>query len=287
MEVKLKGAFLKSFVSSISPEILTKILYYKNFRKKLNFKKPVSFNEKIQYLKIKKYTDNPTITQCVDKYRIREYLKKYNLDSLCPKLYGVYNNADDIDWDKLPMSFVIKCNHGSGMNILCSEKNELNKEEVKKTLNTWMKKEYWKIFGETQYKNVQKKIIIEELLDPNILTYKFYCFNGQIKVSYVSLNGENGEKEKYIDFFDEKWNWIPVKLWPHEHAPVHPNKPKAYDEMCNIARTLSKDFPFVRVDLYNVNGDIYFSELTFVPTGGMMRLTPESVNEDWGKWLEL
>ncbi|CEG33845.1 ATP-grasp fold amidoligase family protein [Peribacillus simplex] len=287
MEVKLKGARLKSLVASISPEFLTRILYYKNFKKSLNLKNPVLLNEKIQYLKLKMYSDNPVITQCVDKYRVREYLKKFNLEGLCPKLYGAYDNADEIEWNKLPKGFVIKCNHGSGMNIICPDKDTLDIEEAKKTLNKWMKSDFWKIYGETHYKNVQKKIIIEELLDPNILTYKFYCFNGQIKVSYVSLNGENGEKEKYIDFFDPEWNWIPVKLWPHEHAPRHPQKPKGYDDMCNLANIFSREFPFVRVDLYNVNGTIYFSELTFVPTGGMMRLSPGNVNEEWGNWLKL
>ncbi|WP_026568362.1 ATP-grasp fold amidoligase family protein [Bacillus sp. UNC41MFS5] len=287
MEVKFKGNLLKSLVCSISPEFLTRILYYKNFKKSLNLKNPNLLNEKLQYLKLKMYTDNPIITQCVDKYRVREYLKKYNLEILCPELYGVYDTPDEIDWNKLPKGFVIKCNHGSGMNIICNDKDTLDIEKAKESLSKWMRTDFWKIYGETQYKNVQKKIIIEELLDPNILTYKFYCFNGQIRVAYVSLNGENGEKEKYMDYFDPDWNWIPVKLWPHENAAVHPQKPKGYEEMCNLARILSRDFPFVRVDLYNVNGTIYFSELTFVPTGGMMRLTPANLNEEWGKWLKL
>lgn len=287
MKEKLVTLKIKSMICSVSPTSLTKIIYFKNFRQKLNLKKPTNINEKLQYLKLNTYNDNPLITQCVDKYEVRNYLKKFNLDGLTPQLYGVFDSVDEIKWDELPNSFVVKCNHGSGMNILCPDKKMLNLEETAKTVDKWMNSDFWKVFAETQYKNVKKKIIIEELLDPNILTYKFYCFNGVIKMAYVSLNGEDGEKEKYLDFFDPEWNWLPISLWPHDHAPIHPEKPKGYEEMCRIAKILAADFPFVRVDLYNIDGEIFFSELTFVPTGGMMQLTPKSVLNEWGNWLEL
>lgn len=112
-------------------------------------------------------------------------MRRRGLEYLCPKLYGVYDKALEIDWDKLLDKFVIKCNHGSGMNIICLDKSTLNIEQVTKSLNKWIKCDYWKLYGETQYKYVNKKIIIEELLGENIYTYKFYCFNGQIRVFYV------------------------------------------------------------------------------------------------------
>ncbi|MDK0933367.1 ATP-grasp fold amidoligase family protein [Clostridium perfringens] len=278
---------IKEIISTISPEFLTKVLFYRNFKKKLDLEEPKDINEKIQYLKFNNYYNNEIITQCVDKYKVREYLKKLELESLCPNLYGVYDNGNEIDWSDLPNKFVIKCNHGSGMNIICLDKSKLNIKSATKQLNKWIKTDFWKVYGEVQYKNVNKKIIIEELLDENILTYKFYCFNGKVKTCYVSLNGENGEKEKYIDYFDKNWNRLNITLGGHEHYPGEIKKPKNYEEMIKLSEVLSKQFPFVRVDLYNLNEKIYFSELTFVPTGGMMKLYPEDIKQEWGEWLEI
>lgn len=278
---------IKMIISTISPKLLTKILFYKNFNKKLNLKNPKDINEKIQYLKFNNYNNNEVITKCVDKYRVRDFLKEKHLEHLCPKLYGVYDKASEIKWSELPDSFVIKCNHGSGMNIICLDKKKLNINEVMKKLDSWIETDFWKVYGEIQYRNVKRKIIIEELLDENILTYKFYCFNGNVKISYVSLNGEDGEKEKYLDYFDEKWNRLNITLGEHEHYPGNIKKPTNYEEMYNLAQKLSKDFPFVRVDLYNINDKIYFSELTFIPTGGMMNLTPKETAMEWGNWLSI
>lgn len=278
---------IKEMLSNISPVLLAKILYYKNFGKRLNLKNPRNINEKLQYLKFNDYNNNPIITECVDKYKVREYLKRKKLAHLCPRLYGVYKSVDDIMWQELPNKFVIKCNHGSGMNIICLDKSNINIEDLKKQLKKWMKFDFWKVYGEVQYKNIEKRIIIEELLAEDILTYKFYCFNGKVKASYVSLNGENGEKEKYIDFFDKEWNRLEISLGEHEHYPGKILKPKGYEKMIELAGLLSKDFPFVRVDLYNVDGKIYFSELTFIPTGAMMKLEPNSILEEWGEYLDL
>lgn len=278
---------IKNALCSLSPLLLTRLLYYKNFKRSLNLENPQDINEKLQYLKFNIYKDNEIITECVDKYAVRNYLKRINLEYLCPKLYGKYDSVDEIDWICLPKSFVVKCNHGSGMNIICLDKSKLNIEDSKNKLKRWMKTEFWKIYGELQYKNVKKKIIIEELLDENILTYKFYCFNGEVKISYVSLNGEDGEKEKYLDYFDKEWNRLNITLGKHEHYPGNIEKPEGYNEMVDIATMLSKDFPFVRVDLYNTNGKIYFSELTFIPTGGMMRISPSCILKEWGEWLKL
>ncbi|MBI6060429.1 ATP-grasp fold amidoligase family protein [Clostridium perfringens] len=276
---------IKKIVSIISPKLLTKLLFYKNFKKRLNLRNPKDINEKIQYLKFNNYFNNEVITNCVDKYMVRKYLKKLDLDRLCPTLYGVYDNVNQINWDILPEKFVIKCNHGSGMNIICLDKTKLDINETIKKLDFWMKTDFWKLYGEIHYKNINKKIIIEELLDENILTYKFYCFNGNVKISYVSLNGENGEKEKYLDYFDKDWNRLNITLGKHEHYPGIIEKPINYEEMIFLAEKLSKNFPFVRVDLYNLDGKIYFSELTFIPTGGMMQLKPEKTATEWGEWL--
>lgn len=278
---------IKRGISASSPKIATEILYYKNFGKRLNLKNPRNLNEKLQWLKLNTYYKNPIITTCVDKYKVKSYLEQKGFGELCPRTYGVYKNVEEIPWKELPDSFAIKCNHGSGMNIICLDKKSLDIEEAKKNLTRWMAWDFWKEYAEVQYRFVPHRIVVEELLDLRILTYKFYCFNGQPKIVYVQSDGENGEPEKYIDFFDVNWKWEDVALFGHENAAVHPQKPENYEKMIEIAESLSQEFPFVRVDLYNLKGKIYFSELTFIPTGGVMKMNPQSVINKWGEWLEL
>lgn len=279
---------IKRMIVPISPTLDTKLAYRSAFKKKLNLKDPKTINEKILYLKLNDYYKNDLITECADKYAIRSYLKRKNMEFLLPKLYGVYDNANDIIWGKLPNSFVVKCNHGCGYNIIVKDKLKLNIEEARKQLNKWMKDDWWKR-GEVQYKFIKKKIIIEEYLG-DIETYKFYCFNGIPKVMYVSSNEwKDGVcyKDEYLDYFDMNFNHLNCLLKGHKNNPNKIKKPSNFEEMIEISKKLSKDFPFVRVDLYDVNGKIYISELTFCPTNGFMRLEPEYVAEEWGDWLKL
>ena len=280
---------IKVILSTISPKLETYISYYYNFHEFLNLKNPYGINQKLQYLKLKTYYNNPIITQCVDKYRVRDYIKEIGFEKILPNLIGVYNSANDVrnDWDKLPNKFVIKCNHGCGYNILVKDKMSENIDDIVNKLSKWMKEDYWKIYCEPQYKFVKKKIIIESYLGDNIQTYKFYCFNGVPKVSYVSTNGENDEKDLYLDYYDIDWNWLPITLENHLHSKEKIEKPINYEKMVDLAKKLSNEFPFVRVDLYNINGTIYFSELTFIPTGGMMKLKPKDIIYEWGNLLNL
>lgn len=276
-------------MSSYMPVQLARKIYRSNFGQNPDLKNPHNINEKIQYLKLNTYYNNPIITMCVDKYRIREYLIQKKLTNLLPELYGVYRSPEEILFDELPQSFVIKCNHGCGFNILCSDKSRLDIENSRRLLQKWMKHDYWKEYGEIQYKFVEKRIIIEEFLGNEISTYKFYCFNGEPKALYISSSDENGKQDFYIDYFDMDWNHMDVQLLGHEHHPDYESiaKPDNFEELKRVAHELSKEFPFVRVDLYDVHGKIYISELTFVPTGGFMRLAPEGTVEEWGNWLEL
>lgn len=281
---------LKMCLSGISPILTTKLMYYYNFKKKLNLHHPYGINEKLQYLKLKTYYNNKKITECVDKFKVRKYLENIGLQEILPKLIGGgYETVDNIkkEWDKYPPKFVIKCNHGCGYNILVTDKKKADINKIMLQLDLWMHEDFWKIYCEPQYKNVKKCIIVEEYLADDIQTYKFYCFNGSPEVVYVSSNGENGEKDLYLDYFDLNWNWLPITLDKHKHKKKNNVKPKNFEGMLEMARKLSKDFPFVRVDLYNVDGVIYFSELTFIPTGGMMKLHPEKVISEWGNKLML
>lgn len=279
---------VKKILVPLFPALDTRIAYRSAFHKKINLKNPQNFNEKILFLKLNDYYNNPIVTQCSDKYAIRKYLYKKNMNYLLPVLYGVYEKVSEIEWGKLPNSFVIKCNHGCGYNIIVKNKKELNIENACQTLKKWLKEDYWKK-GEVQYKFIKKKIIIEEYLG-DVETYKFYCFNGKPKVMYVSSNEwKKGicYKDKFIDFFDMDFNHIDCVLKGHTNSPYYIQKPKNFKEMVEVSKILSEDFPFVRVDLYDVKERVYISELTFCPTNGFMQLEPEYLEEEWGNWLKL
>lgn len=280
---------IKKFLTIISPKLETKINYRISFGKKLDLKNPKTINEKILWLKLNTYNNNDIITKCVDKYRVREYIKEKKLNIKVPKLIGVYNSASEIDWNSLPNSFVIKCNHGCGFNIIVHDKKRINISDSIKLLNKWMKTDYWKIAAEIQYKKIEKKIIIEEFLG-DVKTYKFYCFNGVPKVMYIGNNEwKNGTcpEDKYIDYFDMSFNHIDCRLGNHPNYPGKIKKPSSFNNMIKLSKELSKDFPFVRIDLYEVDGENYLSEFTFVPTAGYMKIEPSTYLDEWGAWLKL
>lgn len=275
------------FFNTIAPVYQTKKTYKHAMKKKLNLKNPQTINEKIQYLKLNNYYKNDLVSLCADKYGIRGYLNKKGMDEILPELYGVYDSANDIEWGKLPTKYVLKCNHGCGYNILCANSKSLDKNKTIQKLNGWLREDYWKYFGEFHYSLIKKKIIVEEYLGDDIATYKFYCFNGIPKLLYISYNGEDGEKDKYVTYYDLNLNILPYRLFPHDRKEGKISKPDNYGKMVECAEKLSAEFPFVRVDLYDVNGRIYISELTFLPTGGYMHLEPEGTDLEWGNWLKL
>lgn len=274
---------VKRVLTFISPKLGTSLNYKYSTGQWLDWNNPQDINAKINILKVTEYYNNPVVTKCIDKYSIREYLKEKGLEELCPKLYGVYEKADEIDWNGLPNQFAVKCNHACGTNIIVDDKSKLDFEAAKKQLDKWMKMDYWRE-GEIQYKYIKKKIIIEEYLGAGeeLKTYKFFCFNGEPKVLYISL-----DEDRFIDYYDMDFNKLPYSLPEHEHYPKTISKPENFDKMIEISKKLSNDFPFVRVDLYDSNGKIYISELTFVPTGGFMKIDPPNTLVEWGNWLKL
>lgn len=281
---------IKKVLSTLSPKLTTYLMYYYNFKKLLNLKNPSTINEKLQYLKLHTYYNNPVVTQCVDKYRVREYLTDHGYEHLLPELIaGGIEDPEEIRqrWETFPDSFVIKCNHGCGYNILVKNKAEENVDQIVAQLTQWMKENYWKYYCEPQYKQVKKCILVEQYLADDIQTYKFYCFHGKPQVAYVSENGPNGEKDLYLDYYDMKWHRLPLTLDGHLHKADSMPAPENLQEMVRTSCELSKDFPFVRIDLYDVNGKVYFSEFTFIPTGGMMQIHPPEVLDEWGKMINL
>lgn len=266
---------IKAFIADISPELLTKIIYRINFKDKMDLKNPKNICEKNQWLKFNTYKNNPLVTLCADKYKVREYIKEKKCSEILNELLFVWDNTDQIQWDNLPQQFVIKCNHGCGYNIICENKEDLNFSDVKNTLDKWMKEEYWKLFGEINYKYIPKKIICEKYLndghESSLRDYKFFCIHGKVEVLEVCMNRTKHEGHPEEFYFDQEWNYLPPikgNSGLKNEADKLPEKPQCFDKMLEYAMILSKDFPFVRVDFYEVNNKVIFSELTFTSAGG-------------------
>lgn len=255
--------------------------------KKINIDNPKTFNEKIQWLKL--YNRNPEYTKMVDKYEVKKYIadligKEYIIPTL-----GVYNNFKEIDFDKLPNQFVIKCTHDSGGNVICKDKSKLDLKKAKKKIEKSLKKNYYKYNKEWPYKNVKPRIIIEKYMEDKaqeeLKDYKFMSFNGKVKCSFVCSDryGEDGLK---VDFYDLEWNKMPFQRhYPNSKENIQ--KPKNYELMIQLAEKLSNGIPFVRVDFYEINGKVYFGELTFFPGSGFEEFTPEKYDRILGDMLEL
>lgn len=262
----------RCFLSIISPKLNTKVCYYFKFGKKLNLDRPETLNEKILWLKFNSYLNNDVIKQCADKYQVREYLKRKGYETLLNPLIGAYDNIESIPWDDLPNSFALKLNVGCGKNIIVHNKHEIDASSVKLAMKSWLSDNYWKAYSEMQYKDVKPYILIEEYLGgPNGELpddYKFYCMNGKSKYVMVCEDREIGEKAKYF-YFDRDWNMMPYTQDALDDPKRVIPKPEHIDEAFEIAEKLSKEFTFVRVDLYIINGKVFFGEFTFTPSAGL------------------
>ena len=272
----------------IPDKTMLKIEYRMKIGKKLNVDSPKTFNEKLQWLKLN--DRNPLYTKMADKYGVREYIKdKIGEEYLVP-IYGCWDSVDDIPFDTLPESFVLKCTHDSGSVILCPDKSKLDINDAKKRLNKRLKKNPFWWAREWPYKNIPPRIIAEAYLkdgDNDFLpVYKFFCFNGEPRIIQQIQNDK--QSNETVDYFDTEWNRINMmQRFPNSTTPI--KKPEKLDEMISIARTLAQNTSFIRVDLYIVNGKIYFSEHTFYTDAGYSIFEPEEEHwdEKLGEWVDL
>lgn len=287
---KLYRNILKNFSDFFIVRTYIKYKVAKQFNevtgRKLNLKKPITFNEKLQWLKL--YYKDPIITKCADKYLVKDYIKTIiGNDYIIPTI-GVWDNSNSIDFDNLPNKFVLKTNWGSGQNIIITDKTKINENEIKEKLNIWIKPEnnhYYDTF-EWSYKNIEPKIIAEKYIaskENDLYDYKIMCFNGKPKLLFVC--SERFKKLK-VTFFNTKWKKLPFTR-KYESSNSKIEKPKNLKRMLNISKKLSKGFPFVRVDLYSTGEKIYFGELTFYPGNGTETFTPEIWDYKLGKYLKL
>ena len=255
----------------------------------LDLSNPQTFNEKLQWLKL--YDRKPEYTMMVDKYRVREYIKEKLGEEYLIPLLGVWDKAEDINFDKLPNRFVLKCNHNSGLGMyICKDKNKLTENQIKiirKNLAKGLQQDYYLTGREWPYKDVPRKIIAEKYMEDEtgqLRDYKFYCFNGEPKIIMINSDREIGKTK--ADYFDMDFNWLDLK-WGYEHALVKPLKPINFEKMKELAVVLSKNIPELRVDFYEVNNKIYFGELTFFDGSGFDKIEPKEWDKKLGDWIKL
>ena len=281
------GKRFMELLTKVSPKFSAKVLFFIRTKKIPNLKDPKTFNEKTTWLKLNKYKDDVNVINGSDKYLVRQYISRKGYDEILNKLYGVYDSFDEIEFDKLPNKFALKCVHGCAYNIICKDKNKFNKEKAKTKVNRWMKEKYGYATTELHYTKITSKIIIEKYLcdenDKMPIDYKFYCINGEVQTILVC--SEREEKLR-LNYFDQKWNEQDYvkKSWKGEKKI---EKPKNLNKMIKIAKDLSTNFPFVRVDLYNENGKIIFGELTFTPACCCAPYYNEKGNKELGELLSL
>lgn len=256
-----------SAVTLISPILNTKLYYRISHGKKLDLKNPKGFNEKILWLKLNNYMNNPTIIQCADKYAVRRYIKDKGYGINLVNLLAVYKSVDEIDWNSLPGKFAMKLNYGCGFNIICTDYSQFNRQDAITKLNRWMKSQYYLSHSEMQYKHVERKIIVEEFIETRSgefpADYKFYCFNGEPKCLLFCSEREEGHTLKTL--FDLEGN---ILNYRDDTVKQNFPNPICFNEMLELCRGLADGFPFVRVDLYDRDGKVVFGELTFTPAGG-------------------
>lgn len=257
-----------------------------------NFKNPTRYTEKLQLYKMR--YRNPVMPKCVDKYDVREYVEQKGLGSILNRCYGVFNSSNEIEWEKLPNKFVAKkTTGGGGLDVvIVKNKADKNKEELFALFETWtLPRKKYSSGREWAYTGIEKnRIIIEDLLeddtnsDGSINDYKFMCFNGKFKYLWI-------DKDRYSDhhrgFWDKDLQFLPEVYSDHETFVNPPQLPDNINEMIKVAEKLSEDFPYARIDLYNIKGTIYFGEVTFYPWSGYVKFHPDSFDITLGNMFNI
>ena len=280
------GVLLRKIFSHIMEDkTFIKWEYFSGMGKFPNLENPQTYNEKLQWLKL--HDKHDTYTLLVDKYEVKNYVKKILGEDYIIPTIGVWENFDDIDFDKLPNQFVLKTTHDSGGVIVCKDKKFLNITAAKKKIEKSLKHNYYYEHREYPYKNVKPRIIAEKFMvdesGTELKDYKFFCFDGKCKMLFVATDRPYDTR---FNFYDTEFNPLPFKQG-HPLSTKEIKKPIGFEQMKDIAEKLSKGFPHLRVDLYDINGHIYFGELTFFHFSGNVPFEPNEWDYKIGKWLNL
>lgn len=278
----------RGLFKSMDDETYLKLIFHARMGYKLDLTNPKTFNEKLQWLKL--YDRKPEYTAMVDKYEAKKYVAdRIGGEHIIPTL-GVWDSFDDIDFSKLPDQFVLKCTHDSGGLAICKNKDQFDITEARRKIESSLAHNYYLWGREWPYKNVKPRIIAEQYMtnkeNNGLIDYKFYCFNGSPEYLYVSQGMDNHETAR-LSFATVDWKIAPFGRNDYLPLETLPEKPTHFQEMVDVAKQLSHGHPFLRVDLYEINGRVYFSELTFSPCAGFMQFEPEEYDLKLGSMLEL
>lgn len=265
-----------------------KLKYYWMFGKMPDLKHPTTYNEKLNWLKL--YDRKPIYNTLVDKYEVKQYVANLiGKEHLIPT-YGVWDSVEEIDFDSLPQSFVIKGTHDGGSVILCRNKNTFDLELAKKKLRKSLKTNFYWHGREWPYKAVKHRIIAEAFMEDKetaeLRDYKFFCFDGIVRALFIATDRQKKDTDTKFDFFDAEGNHLPIKQG-HPNAEIPPVLPQNFEKMKEFAALLSNGIPQVRVDFYEVNGNIYFGELTFSHFDGLVPFVPDKWDRVFGDWIKL
>ena len=268
-----------------SDKTYLKLQYFLRMNRVLNLKNPKSYTEKLQWLKL--YDRKPLYNTLVDKFEVKKYVAEKIGDEYVIPTLGVWDSVDDIEFNRLPQQFVLKCTHDSGGVIICKDKSTFDIDYAKRSLNKSLKDNYYKKTREWPYKDLQRRVIAEKYIEIDGIAvlndYKFFCFNGEVKLMFIAT--DRGI-DTHFDFFDRNFKHLDI-VNGHPMSGKLIEKPIGFDRMVEIAEKLSKGLPQIRVDLYDVNGEIYFGEMTLFHWGGMMPFEPKKWDYTMGEWLTL
>lgn len=280
----LYRAFLNISAAVFGTTFTKKLDARLRFRRSLNLKEPTTLADKLCFLEL--YRPDPRKSACTDKYAVRDYVTGKGLSEiLIPLVAPPVSRLEDIDWDSLPQKFTMKAAHGCGMNLLCQDKSRLDRRELMRKAELWLRQDYARACIEPHYKAIPHRLVFADFLEceDSMVDYKFHCFHGEPDFILVCSDRDKGVQKR---LYTLDWQPIDAMVGPEKGSRDYP-RPAALEEMIAISRRLSADFDFVRVDLYNVRGKVYFGELTFTPASGILPNFSEEFLKEKGKLLKL
>lgn len=270
----------------ISDKRLIKKQFKKRLGREVNLENPTKYNDKLQWLKLNWY--DPKATLCADKYEVRKIVNDTIGEEYLNELIAVYDSVEEIDVDKLPNQFVLKGTHGSGFNIICKDKTTMDWKQQFKKMRRWMRLNYYYEKLEWVYKDIKPRIVCEKYLEDKVTRelrdYKFFCFDGEVKLIQVDFDRFDVHKR---NFFDLDWNYLDVSIKYPNDSKTKIEKPEKLSKMIDLSKRLSEKFNHVRVDFYSHNNIVVFGELTFFHGSGMEKFYPDEFETIMGSWMKL
>lgn len=279
----------RGWLNNFGDKAYLSLIYRAALGKKINWKAPKTFNEKLQWLKL--YDRNPLYSMMVDKYEAKEYAaNKIDSKYIVPALGGPWDSFEEIEFDKLPDEFVLKTTHDCGGVVICKNKAEFDKSYAKRFIDRHLQRNYYLTCREWPYKNVKPKIFAEKYLSDidsgELRDYKFFCFDGVPKLMFIASERQSKDQETKFDFYDMEFNHLPI-MNGHPNSASVIECPVNFEKMKELASELSKGIPHLRVDFYESNGKLYLGELTFFHWGGLVPFEPAEWDEILGSWIKL